>query len=526
MLPRHWFRRSTPPAAAPPAPAHETRSAAFPRIQINATTNLFDAASTDRLTSGWTTTPSTADSIIRRLQRVLVARSREQSTNNDYVVRYLQMVRQNIVGDAGIQLQSTPRDIGGAIDRLAADAIEAAWKAWGRKGVCEITGLHSWYSLQEVCATTAAMDGEFFVRIIRGSAAANAWGFALQLIDPVRCPIDYDVERPQGGSGNFIRAGIEYTQFGRPVAYFFETVDESEDSYRFGGRTFVRVPASEVLHGYRPFMVGAKRGLPWTSAPLFRLRQLGEYENATLVNARISASKGGFFEHDVDGSGPEPGEDEDIDMEVEPGTFRELPRGVRFKEFNPNFPHGEYAIFHKAQLRGIASGLGVSYNSLSNDLSEVNFSSIRQGVLDERDGWKSAQRWLIESLIEPAFRLWMERALVGELIKVNGKPLPAVRIDKYLDVTWQPRRWQWVDPRADAEANIKAKNNLLQSPSSIIREQGRDPDTVWREVAADIASMKAAGIPEQFIEAAVNDQMGKTYTEGAKNGGQQGQGNA
>ena len=73
-------------------------------------------------------------------------------------------------------------------------------------------------------------------------------------------------------------------------------------------------------------------------------------------------------------------------------------------------------------------------------------------------------------------------------------------------MSWQPRRWAWIDPRADIDAAIAAKNQMLLSPSQIIREQGRDPSDVWAEIAADIEQMREAGIPDDFIKAAILDK--------------------
>ena len=157
-------------------------------------------------------------------------------------------------------------------------------------------------------------------------------------------------------------------------------------------------------------------------------------------------------------------------------------------------------------LRGIAAGFGVLYNNLANDLEGVNFSSIRQGTLDEREHWKEMQEWLIETLVQPVFEAWLPRALLGGHIKIKGRPLSAANIDAYGDVAWQPRRWAWIDPQADIQAAVTAKNNLLDSPGRIIREQGRDPSSVWQEIAADIEEMKAAGIPDDFIKAAILDK--------------------
>lgn len=110
---------------------------------------------------------------------------------------------------------------------------------------------------------------------------------------------------------------------------------------------------------------------------------------------------------------------------------------------------------------------------------------------------------MIETLCEPVFELWLKHQLLAGSIQIAGQPLPAAKRDKFAAHLWQPRRWGWVDPDKDSKSAERQKNNLLTSPSQIIREQGADPDTVWRNFAQDIASMRAAGIPDQYISAAI-----------------------
>jgi len=49
--------------------------------------------------------------------------------------------------------------------------------------------------------------------------------------------------------------------------------------------------------------------------------------------------------------------------------------------------------------------------------------------------------------------------------------------------------------------------NLMLSFGQVIRDQGRDPQSVWREIAEDIAQMRAAGIPDYFIQQAMGQQL-------------------
>lgn len=457
----------------------------------------FRAGETDRLTKGWGTFPVASDTIIEKYQRPLVARSREQSANNDYARAFLRMCRQNIVGPQGVMLQAQAMTAGGKLDTMANDAIEAAWLSWGNKKNADVRGLRSMREIENSCVTSAAKDGEFFVRVIYG-ADAGPWGFSLQTLDAQRCPVDLH-EKLRGGG--FIRQGIEFNKYGRPVAYYFDSTDDTETEYRFGGRSFIRVVADDIIHGFLEDMTGQKRGLPWMATSLFRMRQLSEFEDASAVNARVGANKMGFIQW-KDGFGPEYDQDSDeIIIESQAGEFPVLPEGAELKEWAPNYPAGEFIPFYKSMLRSMAAGMGVLYNNLASDLEGVNFSSIRQGTLDEREHWKELQQWLIESLIEPVFTRWLEYSLLaGKIKNTRGLPLKAEAIARYSAVSWQPRRWQWIDPSADVAAAEKSKNNMLTSPGRIIREQGLDPNTVWSEAARDVKAMIDAYVAQDIDE--------------------------
>lgn len=484
---------------------------------------MFAATKTDRLAYAWGNTPLTADQVVDKNLTVLVSRSREQAANNDYGRSFLRLCRQNIVGPQGVLLQAQSIDSNGKLDTLANEAIELGWADWSKPENCDVTGKRSWRAIQNSCITTAAKDGEFMVRLVFGGDA-GPWQFALQTLDPQRCPVTLNDDHPK--QGGFIRQGIEYNKFGRALAYYFSTTDEREANYRWGSSNYVRVPANEILHGFLEDMVGQKRGLPWMATALFRMRQLAAMEDAAIVNARVGANKLGFIEWD-EGTGPDLSEDEQFVIDSEPGEYNILPSGARVKETNPQYPSNEYAPFVKQTLRSMAAGFGVLYNNLASDLEGVNFSSIRQGTLDEREHWKELQEWLIDSLVQPVFDAWLPRALLMGKLVVRGRPLKPDRIDRYKNVTWQARRWQWIDPRADVDAAVEAKNNMLTSPGRIIREQGQDPQTVWAESARDVAAMIAAYVSEGLDEAMAKElvllSMGRQppKTVPAPAGGQQ-----
>lgn len=503
-----------PAAAAQTAPA---RRGGFRNIVRNLTRMAFGSADVNRLTGDWSTEPLPADQIINKHWRILVARSREQLFNNDWFKAYARLCRQNIVGSSGIVFQSKARTSAGKIDKKAKSAVERAFADWSKRQHCDVTGKRSWRAIQMHCVQSCVTDGEFMIRIITGKAGGK-YGFALQVLDPVRCPIDYD--RADLANGGYVRHGIEFNQYGKPVAYHFseQTAQRSSDAYSYGGRSYLRVPADEILHGYIPELTGQKRGLPWLSTGLFRLKQMGAFEDAAIVNARVGAAKLGFVEY-AEGDGPacnDIGPEEDIMPEIwgDPGEIITLPNGAKFSKFDPTYPSGEFAVFIKQMLRGVSAGGGVSYHNLAQDLENVNFSSIRQGTLDEREHFKEQQEWLIEELAEPVFEKWFDNAILRGLVqKDDGAPLPATRAALYTDHEFQGRRWEWIDPNADMKAAEGRKNNLLASPGALIREGGRDPAVVWQEIGADIKEMQAAGIPLEIIKLSMGIETPPAPTE-------------
>lgn len=446
----------------------------------------FDAANTGRLFSDWLTLTKSADADIRYTLKALRARSRDLAQNNDYARRYLDLVSANVVGAKGIQLQVRAREPDGRLDQVANQQIEAAWHEWGRAGTCTVDGRASWIDAQRLAIESIVRDGEVFVLFVEDRG--NRFGFRLQFIDPDLVDVEHNAELEGGGQ---IRMGVEVDATGRPVAYHIRT--RHPDDYQHTGRAarVERIAAERVLHLYRADRIGQTRGVPWTASAMTRLKMLGGYEEAELVAARIGASKMGFFTSETgDEYGADGSEDTgDLRMEVSPGQFEQLPKGVDFKAFDPQHPNAAFKDFEKAMLRGIASGLGVSYTSLANDLEAVSYSSIRQGLLEERDFWRMHQHWLIEHFCQPVYLRWLRQVLATGMTT-----LPERKYDKFAATTWVPRGWQWVDPRNEAEAQILAINNGLMTRTQALAERGLDVEDVLRELAAEDELAASVGV--------------------------------
>ena len=73
-------------------------------------------------------------------------------------------------------------------------------------------------------------------------------------------------------------------------------------------------------------------------------------------------------------------------------------------------------------IRLIASGLGVSYQTLSGDLSETSYASGRQGLLEERETYKSAQSLFSEMFLDRVYAEWLSMGITtGALESSDGE---------------------------------------------------------------------------------------------------------
>ena len=449
----------------------------------------FDGARVDRLTASWIATNTSIDQELRSDLDRLRARSRDLFKNNEYAAKFGRLVRNNIVGPEGFILHARATDPSGKPDIAANRAIELAFWDWCKPRHCDVIGRRAFVDVVRMAVVSMARDGEFLIRRVRGR---GKFGYQLQPLNVDR--LDTTLNRAPSAAQNAILMGVEVDSARMPMAYHIWTADVSAGSV--ARRERERVPADDILHGFVGQEEEQTRGVPWLHAAMRILNDLKGYREAAVIAARVGASKMGMYIA-PDGVPPngEEGSDGNFTTDATPGQFDVAPPGYDFKTYDPTYPHDQFDAFCKGTLRGIASAAGVAYTSLANDLTDVNFSSIRSGVLDERDEWMVLQNIVINQLLVPIYEDWLDQALMRGMIRMpNGSALPAAKRDKFADHIWQARRWQWVDPMKDINAAILAIGNGLASPQQIAMQTGRDIEDVLDDLADFMALAKSKGI--------------------------------
>ncbi len=468
----------------------------------------FDAAKLDRLNASWTSFMRNINDDIRFELSILRARSNDLAQNDPLAKKYLTLVEENIVGPNGFYLQSKAQDSLG-LDIQANAAIEKAYKEWCDK-FCDVSGRLSFSEIQRLISKSVARDGEILVRHIIDDS--NKFGYQVQLISADRLA---DINKEFDGNSKII-SGVEFDKFGRRLKYHLY-----EDKCLPGAKA-ITIPASEITHIFVQDYPEQVRGIPWMASSMTRMNILKKYIEFALVASAIGASTMGFYKTpDGDGSpladdlDEESDEEAELYSEVTAGKFGILPPGVDFEKFDPNYPHQMFDEFTKTISRWISSGLNVSYNLLCNDLEGVSFSSIRSSVLEERNHWTSLQNTFINQMMIPIYEKWLTTALLKNAILLpNGSPLPALKKDKFLNYNFLGRRWDWVDPRNDAEAKVVLIRNKLASPYSIVSEMGGDLEKILDDLQRFELECKKRNLNPDTVLGNVEENISnKTDTE-------------
>jgi capsid protein len=135
----------------------------------------------------------------------------------------------------------------------------------------------------------------------------------------------------------------------------------------------------------------------------------------------------------------------------------------------------------------------------------VNFSSIRSGVLEEREHWRILQKWISEQLHRPVYQAWLAQALRTQALK-----LPEKKFKKFTKVNWQPRGWAWVDPLKDQQANQLMVQMGTGTLTAVCAAQGLNFIDVCAERQAELAILEQYGLtPDEIINpktGAANEQ--------------------
>jgi lambda family phage portal protein len=273
-----------------------------------------------------------------------------------------------------------------------------------------------------------------------------------------------------------LRMGIEVDVFGRPVAYWIRSRHPGELRLPPGESDHLeRVPADQIIHLRVVDRWPQTRGEPWLHAVIRKLNDMDGYSEAEIVAARGAASYMGI-RRPVEPETPDEDAEAAPEFELEPGAVQTLNPGEEFEFVSPNRPNPAMDPFMRMMLREVAAGIGVSYESLSRDYSQSNYSSSRLALLDDRDLWKVLQLWIIRAFRADLHEVWMKQAVYAGAIPSISVSQYLADPEKYSAVRFKPRGWMWIDPTKEVEAFKEAVRDGFTTVTDVIANTGGGDD--------------------------------------------------
>lgn len=435
----------------------------------------YEAAEYNRRTQNWKSNQSDADLVLRQAGRELRFHARDLIRNNGWARRGQNVVANNTVG-WGIRAKATGP---------AATAAQQIWRSWAETTECESDNRQTFYGIQHLLMKNLFADGEVLIRK-RYRRLSDGLTVPLQLQVLEADYINTAWNQLTSLAGGPIIQGIEFDKLGARAAYWLYP------QHPGSGRNFatpVRISADEIIHVYDVERAGQTRGASWLAAAILSLKDLDHYEDAELMKQKIAACFAAFVV-DTDGTASplaEPGQGGDDSIEtLEPGLISNLPPGRDVKFGNP--PVMTSDALPVRTLRKIAAAIGVTYEDLSGDYSQVNFSSARMGRLAH---WANVTHWQSNMLIPIACQgVW---DWVMEAAEINGQ-VGRDENDKLPGATWTPPPMPMLEPDKEGLALQRLVRTGALTVSGMIREQGFDPETHLAELAADLKQLDALGI--------------------------------
>lgn len=146
-------------------------------------------------------------------------------------------------------------------------------------------------------------------------------------------------------------------------------------------------------------------------------------------------------------------------------------------------PRSSAADYVRLAQRMAGSGIGFAYESISRDMSQVNYSSARQGLIEDEGSYAIEQEALVSHVLDEVYSEFLISAVLCGKIQIKDFWDNKY---KYLQHHWLMPGRKWIDPLKEASANKIAIQTGQLTLAQVVGAQGKD----WREQIDEIAMIQ------------------------------------
>lgn len=486
----------------------------------------YDASDKVQKLAAWRPPLRSADADLLPEKNTLDARARDTGRNDAYVAGAGSMHKNNIVGSQFL-LNAKPETkvLWGKEDDVweteFQEEVETKFTLWAESP-------QNWLDAQRRNTLTELVRLAVGVYVAGGEVLATAewmrdkyriYRTAMQMVDTDRLSTPLDrIADPN------IRGGVERDYYGAPKAYHLRVKHQAD--YRWDYRDAMkwrRIAARKpwgrqmVLHIFEQQRPDQTRGVSAMATALTEMRMTKAFRQTELERAIIAATYAASIETDLppgevysamgdavdDGDNPSVAWSSDFleavaeysggakNMHINGSRIPVFWPGTHLKIQNPGAASPSGDKFEQSLLRYIAAALDVSYEQLSRDYTNTNYSSARAAMAETWRSMQSKKKMVADRTATFLYRLWLEEAInYNHLETLKRRNTPAfyegLNAEAYSNCDWIGAGQTMIDPLKETQADVLAiKSGLLTKEDAIARRSGTDYRKVTRQRARE-----------------------------------------
>ena len=437
----------------------------------------YDAGNGSRLNAGWRVSNYSAEMTDRGSREYVRARARDLERNSDIMNSVIWARKRNVIGSGfTLQAKTEDEDVNSELERL--------WKKWCKARNCDVTGVQSLNQMLRMAVARKQVDGG--ILFVKRYTRDGMIPFSLQMVEVDELDTMHTMP---GNPKHRVVGGIEYNEYNRPIGYWIR-------QYQIDGFSVaepVYVKADDVIFYYSKKRPSQIREMSDMAHTVTRIRDTNEFMTAVSVKERIEACLAVFIKRALPVQGIGRASTALLEQKIDydgkkltPGMIQELNQGDEVQTVNPTGQSADATSFVKLHQKMIGAGQGLSYEATSRDLSETNYSSARQGAIEDELTFMEEEEQII-AILDEIYETFVISCILAGIVSIPefwGKK------ENYFSHEWIKMPKKWIDPLKEANATKIAMNYGIKTYKQIAAENGMD----WRAQIDDMVEVLEKGI--------------------------------
>lgn len=495
---------------------------------------------------GWNPSQDSADAALLPTLSMGNARADDLVRNNGYAANAIQLHQDHIVGSF-FRLSYRPswRYLG--VDdkegRAFAKDVEDAWWEYAEDENCyiDVERKRTFTMMIREGVAMHAFNGELFTQPCWETNPHSLFRTQFKMVSPKR------ISNPYGISDTAEqRAGVKVNRNGAAVGYYV-----SDDSYpSWSAQNWRYIPRElksgrpTMIHIFEPREDGQTRGANQFYSVMEQMKMLDTLQNTQLQSAIIKAMYAATVESELDsssimefvlGAGGEAGQGGQF-IQTLMNQMADFYSGANVKFNGAKVPHlfpndklnlqtaqdtdNGFSVFEQSLLRYISAGLGVSFEQLSRNYSQMSYSTARASANESWRYFMGRRKLIAARQASQMFLCWFEEAIARGVIRLPSRA-------KYT-LTEARNAWtrcEWIGSgrlAIDGLKEVQEAVMLIEAGLSTFEiecaKRGEDYEDIFAQQVREVQERKAKGLkPPAWAAVAFNEQLSKSQQQEEEN---------